>query len=374
MKRIDTSTAAADANGTGRDGFTNGDPGVPTPATEVDDTWLNALQEEICQTIELGGVALDSGSTTQLREEVARSDGMSSGYLDGFDLVSTSGLTGEMAAVNFVYNGRRYHAEPEDMTGSGSLTFTANRNTFVTIAPDDTAGTSFTVAQAVGDGPGEWPTLGDSDVVVGVVETDGSSITDYDPWDQYEQGYPRNEVGHGTARAVVLAPSAATSGVADQQGNSLGREGTLGNRHWRRSYVQERVTRSLASAETTGRHRAWMRVENVTEGTTTAVALDYFDLGNSQTLGAMAHIVALRTDVATGQSKMWHVGRQFARDSGGTISFVGSEIRQETTASGTADISWSITTLGDDPYLILDAGAAGDWTFYAYITTIKTDD
>lgn len=63
--RIDHSTA------TGDNKFTEGDPGVPTPATVVTDDWLNdTVQEEICQTVERAGLTLDKADNTQLGDAV----------------------------------------------------------------------------------------------------------------------------------------------------------------------------------------------------------------------------------------------------------------------------------------------------------------
>lgn len=45
--------------------FTNGNP-PNTPATVVDDTWLNQVQEELCSVVEYTGVALDDAQEDQL--------------------------------------------------------------------------------------------------------------------------------------------------------------------------------------------------------------------------------------------------------------------------------------------------------------------
>lgn len=49
--------------------FTDGNP-PNTPATIVDDTWLNAVQEEISGAIEFAGLTLNSGDDTQLRQAI----------------------------------------------------------------------------------------------------------------------------------------------------------------------------------------------------------------------------------------------------------------------------------------------------------------
>lgn len=63
--RIDHSTATGDSK------FTEGDPGVPTPATVVTDDWLNdTVQEEICQAVERAGIVLDKASNDQLADAI----------------------------------------------------------------------------------------------------------------------------------------------------------------------------------------------------------------------------------------------------------------------------------------------------------------
>ena len=68
MKRNDDIDFMEDANGAGRDGFTDGDPGaIPVVnASEVVEVWLNAVQEEICRAIELLGGTLSGADVEQL--------------------------------------------------------------------------------------------------------------------------------------------------------------------------------------------------------------------------------------------------------------------------------------------------------------------
>lgn len=66
MKRIDTATAVADLFGTGKSGFTDGNPLVPTPATQLSAAFFNLLQEELCRVIEAGGGVLDGAKYDQL--------------------------------------------------------------------------------------------------------------------------------------------------------------------------------------------------------------------------------------------------------------------------------------------------------------------
>jgi len=66
--------AASESGTTGY--FTNGDPGVPTPATTVTAEWLNRVQEELCGVIEGAGITLDSGDNGQLLAAVRALNGI----------------------------------------------------------------------------------------------------------------------------------------------------------------------------------------------------------------------------------------------------------------------------------------------------------
>lgn len=70
MHRIDTPTAQKDKFGAGKNGFTKGDPQTGTPATEIDETILDALQEEISAVIESAGIALQKTSNSQLLQAI----------------------------------------------------------------------------------------------------------------------------------------------------------------------------------------------------------------------------------------------------------------------------------------------------------------
>lgn len=66
MQRIDTATAQKDKFGTGKNGFTNGNPQTGVPATDLDSAFFDSTQEEICSVIESTGVELDPGKLDQL--------------------------------------------------------------------------------------------------------------------------------------------------------------------------------------------------------------------------------------------------------------------------------------------------------------------
>lgn len=64
MHRID-GPAAAPGNL-----FTEGDPGVGTPATVMTDDWANAVQEELCNVVTGAGLALSKPVNTQLLDAI----------------------------------------------------------------------------------------------------------------------------------------------------------------------------------------------------------------------------------------------------------------------------------------------------------------
>lgn len=66
MHRIDTPSAQKDKFGLGKPGFTKGNPQTGTPATEIDELFLDAVQEEIAAVIEDSGVTLDKTKSNQL--------------------------------------------------------------------------------------------------------------------------------------------------------------------------------------------------------------------------------------------------------------------------------------------------------------------
>lgn len=65
MHRIDTTDREVDKHGVGKDGFTEGDPSVPTPATTVSAAIADAWQEELCNLVE-GVTTLTKADNTQV--------------------------------------------------------------------------------------------------------------------------------------------------------------------------------------------------------------------------------------------------------------------------------------------------------------------
>ncbi|MBD8180199.1 hypothetical protein IFU25_00645 [Pantoea agglomerans] len=66
MHRIDTSTAQKDKFGSGKNGFTGGNPQTGELPTALDQDFFDSLQEEICGVIEGGGIALAKADHGQL--------------------------------------------------------------------------------------------------------------------------------------------------------------------------------------------------------------------------------------------------------------------------------------------------------------------
>lgn len=66
MHRIDTPTAQVDKFGTGKNGFTRGNPQTGVPATALDDDYFDAVQEELAGVVEAAGFALNKANRAQL--------------------------------------------------------------------------------------------------------------------------------------------------------------------------------------------------------------------------------------------------------------------------------------------------------------------
>ncbi|WP_323936160.1 hypothetical protein [Aeromonas veronii] len=72
MHRIDTPSRQKDKFGSGKDGFTRGDPQTGTPATEVSADILDTMQEEICAVVEEAGISLDKENNSQLLSAIKK--------------------------------------------------------------------------------------------------------------------------------------------------------------------------------------------------------------------------------------------------------------------------------------------------------------
>uniref|UniRef100_UPI000A106A84 pyocin knob domain-containing protein n=1 Tax=Cronobacter sakazakii TaxID=28141 RepID=UPI000A106A84 len=72
MHRIDTPTAQEGKFGAGKNGFTAGDPTLGVPATQLDETFFDSVQEEICAVIEGAGIQLKKSDRAQLSAAIGK--------------------------------------------------------------------------------------------------------------------------------------------------------------------------------------------------------------------------------------------------------------------------------------------------------------
>lgn len=70
MHRIDHATRSVNENGSGKDGFTEGEVATQTPPTNLTAAIMNDVQEELCNTVENARITLAKGTQTQLRDAV----------------------------------------------------------------------------------------------------------------------------------------------------------------------------------------------------------------------------------------------------------------------------------------------------------------
>ncbi|MFM2333632.1 MAG: hypothetical protein RIQ74_2479 [Pseudomonadota bacterium] len=74
MQRIDTVNARSNINGSGKKGFHDNADLNGQDATYLSPQWLNALQEELCNVIEMNGLTLNQNSRQQLYEVIATNE------------------------------------------------------------------------------------------------------------------------------------------------------------------------------------------------------------------------------------------------------------------------------------------------------------
>ena len=74
MKRIDSINARPNANGAGKTGFHDNADLSGQDATYLTPSWLNQVQEELCNLLEMNGIALNSGVRDQLYQLLATND------------------------------------------------------------------------------------------------------------------------------------------------------------------------------------------------------------------------------------------------------------------------------------------------------------
>lgn len=130
MKRIDTASASASKHGSGKNGFTDGNPGV-TAATTVDADWFDGVQEEIVGTIELVGQTPVATDLYQLRRGIARM--LASSWTEGAQL---SGIDEPLFSLASNGLGEWVAVGSADLGTSGiMLRSTDNGQTLANLAP-----------------------------------------------------------------------------------------------------------------------------------------------------------------------------------------------------------------------------------------------
>ncbi len=118
MHKIDTDGATA------QNEFTDGDPQGGTPATVVDDDWLNAVQEELVNPIEDSGITLAKGTNNQLLQAIAVIAGRLAGYrnllINGDFRVWQRGTSHALSAEN-AYTADRWNASTGASPGAATI-------------------------------------------------------------------------------------------------------------------------------------------------------------------------------------------------------------------------------------------------------------
>lgn len=124
MHRIDTSTAQVDKFGTGKNGFTGGNPQTGRLPTALDADYFDSIQEEIAGVIEAAGIVLNKSNNTQLLNGIKNLVG--GGRLLAVKTVLVSGSYNPTAGtkwirVKAVAGGGASGSEPASSSGSGGM-------------------------------------------------------------------------------------------------------------------------------------------------------------------------------------------------------------------------------------------------------------
>lgn len=100
MKRIDTVNARPDMFGTGKSGFHDNSDISGQDATYMSPTWLNMIQEELCNLLEKNGIAINSNLNDQLFDLLATNTdliALASKVEDNFLRKTGGTITGNLA-------------------------------------------------------------------------------------------------------------------------------------------------------------------------------------------------------------------------------------------------------------------------------------
>lgn len=191
MHRIDTPTAQTDKFGTGKNGFTRGNPQTGVPATALDDDYFDAIQEEIAGVIESTGTALNKGNRAQLLAAIntiianggagfLKKNSNLSDLANVQTALTNLGLTGigiglptQLAIVNFDFqnftftSGANYLAStanwinppagvtyPSGLTVSITVTYVANSTNYIafTLRPHTVTNSNYRVYEVISIG------------------------------------------------------------------------------------------------------------------------------------------------------------------------------------------------------------------------------
>lgn len=379
MNRIDSPTAEADTHGTGKDGFTDGDPQNGIPPTHFNAKWCNSVQEEICRCVEGNGDTIDEDTHSQLDDAVQSMaaingpvPGVARYILHGFDpITSGASLTVTMTAGQFVWDGRRYVITDEKLADAGhdSFTLTANRDAYFYIAPEDPGAPATppnrrtvhieVIEVANGAAAPSTPT---GTIRFLKLVTDGSGVTSKQPYGHGPmllagngRGIRVRRDGLGTATQVSVIPNQNGSvnlglfvdpELATPEEGRLFREVAYQSRYMRSTY-DSRVPRA-------GLHE-WHAYAHTTGGEDTADIViatkdDYFD---GAVVSVIAHVVAINENDQDGfywariefgagkETGFWNVD-------GSTVGAVVREFGTEAIADGVGvagviDVSGNLT-------------------------------
>jgi hypothetical protein len=289
MKRVSTSTADVDKFGTGRNGFTNGDPDTAVPPTQLDESDFDSYQEELARCVEGDGTTLDEDNFHQLDDAVQRASAGSvcalatADYVIGGLAISIAGtsLTVTLGAGTMVFDGRRYVITAAKLLAATANSFllTASRDTYFYIAPEDPATPDtppsrdavYVTTVAVTNGAAA-PSTPAGTLLFAMVVTDGTDATSVT---YYSRG-PSLVDENGTAvrlrpllgvttRAALIPPSNATVDLGTDISESV-----LG--HFHTAHVQRiRLKSSGSSLHTFYANERYTTIQATTGGGT----LDY---------------------------------------------------------------------------------------------------
>lgn len=147
MHRIDASGYAAGNT------FTDGNPATGVPATVVDASWLNDIQETLAQTIEAAGLTLTEGDYTQLIDALIV-NGMQGSY---FNVAAAAGTANAITAsytplITALVNGMMLYARASFANTTTTPTFTPNSGVIAAKAIVKGAGQALTAGDIAGGG------------------------------------------------------------------------------------------------------------------------------------------------------------------------------------------------------------------------------